>query len=281
MAQNLLASIGLKDDADISVAGTRFVECVKEYIGHVEKNASKDTVEKENSEMTALYNSFFPYSVAWAQRARSLNQNQKDHPEAANLKDKGASAIDDLQANIIKFALCYMAIARSRGLINAEIKNAPEAPDADVQWTSKTAVLLRKHRSKRASLLQDNDRLLKARDLLKPAYTYYSVAEKHAKDIYGADQADKLLQPYRSGLRVGNFKKARAALKKLLSEKTKFAFDKKKIDRIKATIEKEASAYIDFLESHQQDVASSGDKLFLKPTEIGIVFNISSGTSNY
>ncbi|HOO82141.1 MAG TPA: hypothetical protein PK513_06540 [Alphaproteobacteria bacterium] len=273
MQQNFLQVIGLKDDADISVAGTRFVECVKEYISHVEKTASKDTIAKEETDVTTLYKSFFPYSVGWARQEREKNINQKNHPNAAKLKEKAASVIDDLQNNIIDFALCYMAIGRAIGIINAEMKRSPESNEKEVIWTSETGVMLSKQRKKRAQLLEDNKRLQQAKELLEQIYPRYAAAEKAVSEIYGADQVEKLLRSYRSGLRTGNFDKARKAIEKLLTEKNKFAFDKKKVEAAKDKIQAETKAYTDFLEEHREILSTGDKKLFLKPTEVDIILD--------
>ena len=273
MQQNFLQVIGLKDDADISVAGTRFVECVKEYISHVEKTASKDTIAKEETDVTTLYKSFFPYSVGWARQEREKNIKQKNHPNAAKLKEKAASVIDDLQNNIIDFALCYMAIGRAIGIINAEMKRSPESNEKEVIWTSETGVMLSKQRKKRAQLLEDNKRLQQAKELLEQIYPRYAAAEKAVSEIYGADQVEKLLRSYRSGLRTGNFDKARKAIEKLLTEKNKFAFDKKKVEAAKDKIQAETKAYTDFLEEHREILSTGDKKLFLKPTEVDIILD--------
>ena len=273
MQQNFLQVIGLKDDADISVAGTRFVECVKEYISHVEKTASKDTIAKEETDVTTLYKSFFPYSVGWARQEREKNINQKNHPNAAKLKEKAASVIDDLQNNIIDFALCYMAIGRAIGIINAEMKRSPESNEKEVIWTSETGVMLSKQRKKRAQLLEDNKRLQQAKELLEQIYPRYAAAEKTVSEIYGADQTEKLLRSYRSGLRTGDFTKARRAIEKLLAEKNKFAFDKKKAEVAKNKIQAETKSYTDFLEEHQEVLSGRDKKLFLKPIEVDIILD--------
>ncbi|MCB1722009.1 MAG: hypothetical protein H6860_05655 [Rhodospirillales bacterium] len=273
MQQDFLQVIGLKDDADISVAGTRFVECVKEYIGHGEKTASKDTIAKEETDVTTLYKSFFPYSVGWARQEREKNIKQKNHPNAAKLKEKAASVIDDLQNNIIDFALCYMAIGRAIGIINAEMKRSPESDEKEVIWTSETGVMLSKQRKKRAQLLEDNKRLQQAKELLEQIYPRYAAAEKTVSEIYGADQTEKLLRSYRSGLRTGDFTKARRAIEKLLAEKNKFAFDKKKAEVAKNKIQAETKSYTDFLEEHQEVLSGRDKKLFLKPIEVDIILD--------
>lgn len=270
MGQDFLHVVGLKDDADISVAGTRFVECVKEYINHVQKNPSDGNIEKEVKEVTALYKGFFPYSLVWAKRARNLHPNPENHPAAGKLKHKGSTAVDDLQANIIEFAICYMSIARSLGLINGEMKRAPQIKDKDVQWTGETGTLLGKHRKKRVRLIERNEQLLEAIKLLESVSAKRSAIEKAAADLFGKDQAEKLLSSFRSGLRIADFKRARSGLSKLKNEKTKFAFDKKKAGKAHETIKKEGEAYIVFIEKHKDMLISSGEKLFLKPTEISI-----------
>ncbi len=269
----MLHVIGLKDDVDISVAGTRFVECVKEYINHVQQNPSEENVEKEVRELTALYKAFFPYSHVWAKRARSLHPNPDNHPAAGKLKHKGSTAVDDLQANIIDFAICYTSIARSLGLINAEMKRAPLIKDKDVQWTSETGTLLGKHRKKRVLLIERNERLHEAVKLLESVVPKRVAIEKAAADLFGKDQSEKLLSSFRSGLRIADFNRARGGLSKLKNEKTKFAFDKKKAENAHAIIKKEGEEYIAFLEKHKETLISSGEKLFLKPTEISIAID--------
>lgn len=270
MGQDLLHVIGLKDDVDISVAGTRFVECVKEYINHVQQNPSEESVEKEVRDLTALYKNFFLYSHVWAKRARNAHPNPENHPAAGKLKHKGSTVVDDLQANIIDFATCYTSLGRSLGLINAEMKRAPLTQDKDVQWSSETGTLLGKHRKKRAQLVERNKKLHEAIKLLEGIVSKRTAIENAAADLFGKDQAEKHLSSFRSGLRIADFNRARGGLSKLKNEKTKFAFDKKKAEKAHEIIKSEGESYIAFVEKHKDMLISSGEKLFLKPTEISI-----------
>lgn len=166
-----------------------------------------------------------------------------------------------------------MAIGRAIGIINAEMKRSPESNEKEVIWTSETGVMLSKQRKKRAQLLEDNKRLQQAKELLEQIYPRYAAAEKAVSEIYGADQVEKLLRSYRSGLRTGNFDKARKAIEKLLTEKNKFAFDKKKVEAAKDKIQAETKAYTDFLEEHREILSTGDKKLFLKPTEVDIILD--------
>lgn len=74
-------------------------------------------------------------------------------------------------------------------------------------------------------------------------------------------------------MRTGNFDKARKAIEKLLTEKNKFAFDKKKVEAAKDKIQAETKAYTDFLEEHREILSTGDKKLFLKPTEVDIILD--------
>ena len=270
-SQNFAQIIGLKDDADISVAGTRFIENVREYITFVENNPPEEGIEKEKTEVTVLYQSFFPYSVEWAKNEREKRENEENHPEALGLKDKGSAAVGDLQNNLIEFALCYMRIHWVIGLINAEMMKTPEPDEKDVEWTGETGVLLGKYRKQRKQLLAANETLSTCNDLLETINPQRAAVEKCAVDLMGEELANKTLSPYRSGLRTGNFEKARKALASAVKAKKKFAFDKKKMAQKEDTMKAAGEAYIAFLEEHQDILRASDDKLYLKPSEVSVL----------
>jgi hypothetical protein len=267
VSKQFLESIGVQNNADISVAGNRFIDCVKEYILHVRKNPHEDKarIAKEENEIRALYKSFFPYSVRWATAARQKYIKKPNHPDAERLKEKGSGATDDMQKNIIDFAICYMTIARCIGVVNLEFEKTPNLGEKDVNWSAETGPMIAKNRKKRALLLERNEVLKEAAALLEPVISKRTAMESAAADLFGRDQSEKLLTTFRSGLRTGDFNKARSGLKKLEKEKTKFGADKKKGY---ATINAEGEAYIAYIEKNKDTLEGIDQKLYLKPTEI-------------
>ncbi|MEM7650587.1 MAG: hypothetical protein AAF204_00705 [Pseudomonadota bacterium] len=270
-SQNFLKVIGLKDDVDIGVAGTRFVECVREYVTFVENNPSEDNIEKEEAEVTALYRSFFPFSIEWARTERQKCDHQKNHEQANALKDKGRDAIDDLQANIIGFALCYMRIHRSMGLINQEMKNAPDIEDKKIKNVGDIASTLSKYRKERKQLIAAHERLSETHALLEEINPRRAAVEKCAVELYGQELGEKSLSTYRSGLRTGDFAKARKGLQKALDEKKKFSMSKKRIAEIEDDMKRDGEAYIAFLEKNQDQLRNREEKLYLKPNEVNVM----------
>ncbi len=270
-SQNFLQVIGLKEDADISVAGTRFIESVREYITFVEKNPPEENIKKEETEVTVLYRSFFPYSVEWARNERNKREDEENHPDALDLKEKGSAAVKDLQNNLIEFAICYMRIHWAIGLINAEMMRTPDPEEKEVEWTGETGVMLGKYRKQRAKLLVANEKLDKGMELLEDINPHRSAVEKCAAELLGEELAEKTLGTYRSGLRIGDFAKARKGLDKVKDVKKKFAFDKKKIQQTQDTMKKSGETYIAFLEKHQEVLRASDDKMYLKPSEVSVL----------
>lgn len=269
--QSLLQLIGLKNNADLSAAGTRFIENIRQYINVVENNPSEKNIEKENTEITVLYRSFFPYSIEWAEKERQKYQSTQNHPEAGKLKDKGSAAIKDLQDNIIDFSLCYMKIHRSMGLINTEMKRLPESDEEEASWKGDLAAVLAKYRKERDDLIASNAKLSQCYQILTDINSQRSEVEKCATELFGEELAHKTLSTYRSNLRVGDFAKARKGLKNVEKQKKKFSFDKKKTAQKEETIKKSGEAYIACLEQHHEILTGGGNKLYLKPSEVSII----------
>ena len=270
-SENFLQILGLKEDADISVVGTRFIENVREYITFVENNPSEEGIKKEETEVAVLYKSFFPFSVEWAKSEREKREDEENHPEALNLKDKGSAVVEDLQNNIIEFALCYMRIHWAMGLINAEMLRTPEPEEKEVEWTGETGVLLGKYRKQRAQLLEINEKLDQCTKLLDNINPQRAAVEKCAIELMGEEMADKALGSYRSGLRTGDFSKARKTLTTAIAGKKKFALDKKKMAQKETAMKAAGKAYIDFLEQHHEILKAKDEKLYLKSSEVSII----------
>ena len=271
-SSGLLKILGLKKDADISVAGTRFIENIREYVSFVENNPPTENVEKQSLEISVLYKSFFPFANQWASTEREKRNREENHPEALSLKEKGEAAREDLQNNIISFAVCYMRIHWVLGLITQEVKNTPEPESKkDVQWTSETGVMLAKYRKRRAELINSNEKLADVLKILEAIEPDRIAFERNAAELYGEEFASKSLSSYRSGLRTGNFEKARKALTALVEGKKKFAFDKKKMAEKEEAMRKAGEKYIADIEKHQDVLKAGDEKIYLKASEVSVI----------
>ena len=122
-----------------------------------------------------------------------------------------------------------MRIHWAMGLINAEMLRTPEPEEKEVEWTGETGVLLGKYRKQRAQLLEINEKLDQCTKLLDNINPQRAAVEKCAIELMGEEMADKALGSYRSGLRTGDFSKARKTLTTAIAGKKKFALDKKKM----------------------------------------------------
>lgn len=268
--------LNLTPDTEISNAASKFLEQVKALMGQVQNNASEQTAGTEEEALSALYQGFFEYAMQWAGQERGKNINQQNHPDAAALKEAASEALNDLQDNIIAFALCYMRLGRSMGLINQKISEYEQKSGAakNIEWTSDTGVVLGRYKKEKRMLQESNTKLIEGLKVVKEAEKHFTIMEKAAEKTFGKSSLDDVMRPLRSNLRSGAFDKARKSLSAIGRAKRKFALDKKAGEKNIQTIQDSGRAYIDILEEGQENLVSADQKMFLKSAEINIVIDV-------
>ncbi len=271
-SKNLAQMLGLEPGTEISNAASVFLEQVKEFMNSAQANPSEAHAKAEEGALTMLYQNFFGYALEWAGEERKKTAKQPNHPNAKDLKTKATEALNDLQDNIIKFALAYMRLNRSMGFVSDEL-NAYEKTgiegDKNIKWTSETGTLLQRYRKERKALSEANARLAKGIKILEVEEKYLDVLEQNLQKIFG-DRSEDYLRSYRSALRSADFDKAEKSLKTIANAKRKFSLDKKAEEAALQTVQKEGGAYIKAVKEAQDNLRAQDGKLFLKSKEIGV-----------
>ncbi|HBR67893.1 MAG TPA: hypothetical protein DEA55_00780 [Rhodospirillaceae bacterium] len=266
--------LGLEPGTEISNAASVFLEQVKEYMNSVQANPSEAHVKAEENALLMLYRSFFQYALEWAGQERKKFVKQPNHPDAAKLKKKAAEALNDLQDNIIKFALTYMRLNRSMGIIQNELDTYEKTGQVDknIEWTSDTGILLQRYRKERKALAESNERLLRGIEVLDSNEKHFDLLEQAAQKVFD-EQGEEYLRSYRSALRSGDFGKAEKALQTMAAAKRKFSIDKKAEESALQTIQKSGKAFIDAVMNSQDHLRGPDGKLFLKKGEMKVILD--------
>lgn len=274
IAQALVKELNLTPENDISNAASTFTDVVKGYIRTIQDDPSMETIEKEEEILKTIYKEFFDYSVKWAASERKKYMKVKNHPEADKLKKQASDALNDLQKNIVRFALCYMHIDRCAAVVHEEIKKNEHNFTGDnkkFKWTSDTGLLLRRYQKERTDLREANERLAKALASLEKTEEHIQTLRQSAEKTLGKQDADKAMSSLRSNLRTGNFDKARKVLAETATAKKKFVLDKKGEQKILDQIKKSGEAYVAAIEEFQDDLKMEDGKLYLGASEISVV----------
>ncbi|GJL85778.1 MAG: hypothetical protein DHS20C02_15530 [Micavibrio sp.] len=271
-SKNLAQMLGLEPGTEISNAASVFLEQVKEYMSSAQASPSEAHAKAEEGALNMLYKNFFEYALEWAGEERKKTVEQPNHPNAKDLKKKATEALNDLQDNIIKFALAYMRLNRSMGFVQDELNTYEKAAGGkgkNIKWTSETGTLLLRYRKERKALKESNARLVQGMKVLEKEEKRLALLEKSMKKIFGGKFED-YLRPYRSALRSGSFDKAEKSLKAMANAKRKFSLDKKSEEAALKTIQKEGGAYINVLKNAQDNLRAQDGKLFFKAREISV-----------
>jgi len=270
--QNLTQILGLEPGTEISNAASVFLEQVKEYMQSAQANPSESHAKAEEGALAMLYKSFFSYAMEWAGAERKKTIRQPNHENAMALKKKASEALNDLQDNVIKYALAYMRLNRAIGHVQKEIESYQKKETAkDIKWTSDTGTMLKRSRKERKELRESNARLARGIEALKQAEKKRDAFEKGIAKIYGGKVTEDLIRPYRSALRAGDFAKARKAITALQKAKKKFALGKKSGEQDFSALQKAGGAFVDFVEKTQDNLRAADGKIFLKSAEVEIV----------
>lgn len=263
--------LGLEPGTEISNAASIFLEQVKEYMNSAQASPSAAHIKAEEGALLMLYKNFFGYALEWAAQERQKTAKQPNHPDALNLKKKATEALNDLQDNIIKFALAYMRLNRAMSFVQDELNTYENSGEKDkkIKWTSDTGILLLRYRKERKVLIESNKRLSQGIKILEEKEKHLEALEQNLQRIFG-DKIEDHLRPYRSALRSGDFDKAEKSLKAMANAKRKFSLDKKAEELALETVQKEGSIYIEVVKAAQEELRAPDGKLFLKSKEMSV-----------
>lgn len=266
-----LQVLGIKEETELGHAGSIVVEQVKDYIQKSQDGASEKNAQKEEDALRTLYELFFEYTLSWVGAERKKFAKEPNHPKAMDLRKKASTALADLQAGMIKYAICYMRLSRSGGIVQHEIETTTAPVENGVQWTAESGVLLGRFRKEKIMLEEANKRLNQAIKLLKPFEDDCAAFEEACKSFYGEEPAEDLLRPMRSSLRTQDFTRAEKALAAIPEAKTRFGVDKNKVKQAYGKLIPRMKAYIKIFKDQPETFLSSEAKLFLRGSEIRLV----------
>ncbi|MCB1532080.1 MAG: hypothetical protein KDJ35_04330 [Alphaproteobacteria bacterium] len=272
----LLGELDLTPENDISNAAAAFTDVVKGYVRTIQDNPDMKNAARENDILSSLYQAFFKYSLEWAAQERKKTVRVQNHAEAAKLKQAAAEALEDLQKNILRFALVYAHIDRCSGFVHQEmLKNENVATGESgskkgTKWTSDVGTVLRRYQKERNELRESHARLGGALKTLEVADENFSALESALERVHGKD-APRLLTSLRSNLRVGEFDKARKSAAAMVQAPKKFTLDKKAGAENIKTIQTKSAALIDLFEKSREDLSGSEGKLFLSTAELRVL----------
>lgn len=266
-----LQVLGIKEETELGHAGSIVVEQVKDYIQKAQDGANEKNALREEEALKTLYELFFQYALAWVTAERTKTAKDANHPRAMDLRKKASAALADLQAGIIKYAICYMRLTRATSVVQHEIETTSAPMEKGVEWTAESGILLGRFRKEKAMLEASNARLNKAISLLAPFEKDCDAFEEACKSAFGDEAADELLRPFRSGLRSDDFKKADKALLAIPEGKTRFGTDKSKTKAAFDKLIPRMKAYVKTLAAEPDTFKGSEGRLFLRGSEIRMI----------
>lgn len=266
-----LQILGIKEETELGHAGSIVATQVKDYIQKSQDGASEKTAKMEEEALRTLYELFFEYALTWVGTERKKHAKEPNHPRAMDLRKKAGAALADLQAGMIKYALCYMRLGRSAGIIQKEIETTTAPMEKGVEWTAESSILLGRFRKEKTALEASNLRLNKGMALLEPFEADCAAFEEACKTFFGDEAAEELLRPLRASLRAQDFARAEKALAATPEAKTRFGVDKGKVRQAMDTLVPRMAAYIKTFSSQPETFMSGENKLFLRGSEIRLV----------
>jgi len=266
----LLSTLGLPANTALPQLENHFVEALRALEQAVLNPAELNIVSAEEKQMRALYAQYFTYALQWITTNR--HKGQKDLPEAAALKARARGMIQDLQNNIVEISVCGLTISRYSNLIWADLRRYEIGDNApgNIKWTSDIGTLMARSKLQRRQLIKDMQRLIVARPILEQVEDYELQVRSLMADLMGADNTEAPMRSLMSGLRMGDFTKARDMIKKLDQLKTKFGLDQKNASTLRQKITEAGTVLINLVEKEAKIIEGTDRKLLLKPTEIDL-----------
>lgn len=268
---NTLQILGINKDTELGEAGSVIVRHIRDYIQKSQDNPSEKNAQKEEAALKALYEIFFKYALAWAGAERKKYLAAPNHTRAADLRKKASEILNGLQSGMLNYALCYLRLSRSVGIMQREIDTSTAPKEAGVEWTSESGILMGRFRKEKTLLEADNLRLTQALVLIDPFEADNAAFEEACKNAYGNETAEELLRSLRAALRSQNFKGAHGALKTASEAKLRFGADKAKSQQAFDVLIPRMQAYVKTFEGQPALFTGSENKLFLRSSEIRLV----------
>jgi hypothetical protein len=266
-----LQVLGIKEETELGHAGSIVASQVKDYIQKSQSSTSDKNSAKEEEALKTLYELFFEYTLSWVGTERKRFAKEPNHPRAMDLRKKAGAALSDLQKGMIKYALCYMRLSRSTGIIQNEIEITDAPMEKGVEWTAESGILLGRFRKEKIALEAANKRLNHGITLIEPYEADWTALEEAVKGFFSEEAAEELLRPLRSNLRTQEFPRAEKALAALLEAKPRFGVDKAKVKQAFDTLIPRLQAYIAILKKEPETFLGSEGKLFLRGSEMRLV----------
>jgi hypothetical protein len=272
---NKLGFDGSKEP-DIDHVERKFLESIKDRIQSIQACFDKSEVEDTEKWLSDIHNEFFHYAAQWANRELKKTRNVKGHPDSAKLKKQAREILDDLQNNIVKFAICYMHINRYMTIVRDEIKQEETRMISGIntkgiKWTSDAGEVIKRYKKRKREIKDEEARFLAAADMLEVISQGLDNMRSSAHAVFGKEKADPLIRRFVSSLRVSDFVKARKALKEISETKKKFSTDAKLAEKELVKISDLGGKLVSLVSDNQKLLMGSDNKLFLRPDELAMI----------
>jgi len=275
--QSILTPIDYSRFSEPSQARAAFMENIQGVVELIKNKPHADDPALQRQAVRAYYEEFFTYIRAWKDKQEKASARKKDHEKAAKLKEEAAHVRNTLEDALIRFALCYMEIQRSLGIIR-EIKaiyqdKSKGKKEKKIEWSSGTSKMLFDAIMDRRALNASNRRLALGLHVLESFHHDHGSYEKLAQKIYGKKAESVILKPFRSALRNSDFDKAEKLVKDLQPPKKMLGFGKKgKYEGDVEILKEKLSAFIETLRAKHQNLLTdeNGTKLYLSRQEIKV-----------
>lgn len=275
---SFLQALGLPEDASPETVERRFVELVKARIQAVSSTYDESAVEREVQAVRQFHNLFFQHVLRWSSAQVQAHKNQGDIPEAARLKSSSRALVEDLQNNIIEFAICYMQINRFMTLLRDEIRREHIRVGAHaalkIKANADTGEMIHRQNKEKDKLVAGNRRLKEARGLLEQIER--DMANIRADFLAltgGKDHDDAALRSLVAALRTSNFSRARQVIREMTEAKKRFGVAGKTAEELHSRLEKRGAALIETIAANAQLLEGPDRKLFLRVDETSRVYN--------
>lgn len=267
--QRAIKNLEFPDTLEVSEAAARTAETVQVYCAFVRKTSTTAERERDDKTVSLVYKKFFDFTDSWLINTRNAASREKDL-NAAELKRRANEAINDIQENIVRFALIYMHIDRCLGIVQNTISEyGQDASAKTFKWTQDTGDVLKRVKKQRIELGDVHKRLTEGLKYAAKLEPQYEEIEKQAIKFLGRENGDRALRGFRTAIRLGEFDKARERLKAITEDKGGLMSmvmgggDKKGLI-------KNGNAYIDNIIQSQDYLKNSEGKFFFNISEINI-----------
>lgn len=255
-----------------------FMDHVKSKIQTMIDSYDDAETQQEELYLRRAYALFFDYALQWVKEQMEKTRTEKSHPDALDLKREARNVLASLQNDIIAFSICYMHLMRFMTLVRDAIKSDEEKGviplgGKDIKWTSDTGLMLGRNKKRKGEIDALHARYEQAHGLFMGFGDRLADFEAALNELYSKDDAEKILRGVRASLRIGDFARARTALKQIETTAPKFTLDRRASDAAQGVLLLQGRGIIDFFDKNAPVFTGEDGKLLLGASELKILID--------